>query len=220
MKRRNCLALTMVMLGCAATAWAQPSGLQVTGFTPGPGCPQTTSMAGISFGRISIEFLDKFAVGPNQGRIQCTAQIQVSVPAGYQFTFADYKQNNSPSVPLQSAQAMFSGRLAGTTSKALVDLSWTIPAATPVTLNRAYTYSGGNVVWPGGTLGDFVFPTGTTFPFSACASQTTTRTVSVTIDLAAASNYVLPWPPPPFGQNEKFSLNAIRFRPKWQACTP
>lgn len=196
---------------------ALPTGFQIAGFAPGPGCPPSTSIGSISYGRISIEFLDKFAVLPNQGRVQCTAQLTVNVPAHTQFTLADYKQNYAPPVALQSGQAMFSGRLNGTASKALVDFSWTIPAAPPVTLNRPHNYAGGSVVW-NNAVGDFVFPANTVLPFSACSSQPTTQTISLMIDLAAASNYVIPWPPQPFEQNERLFLNAIRFAPKWQAC--
>lgn len=201
----------------SGTVAAPPSGLQLAGFIPGPGCPPGTTTAAISYGRISIEFLDKFSVLPNQGRIQCTAQVLVKVPAGFQFTLGDYKQNYAPPVPLQAGQAMFSGRLNGTASKALVDFSWTIPATPPVTLNRSHNYAGGSVVW-NNSLGDFVFPANTVLPFSACSSQATTQTIALTIDLAAASNYVLPWPPPPFAQSERLFLNAIRFAPKWQGC--
>lgn len=194
-----------------------PTGFQIAGFVPGPGCPAATTISSISYGRISIEFLDKFGVLPNQGRAQCTAQLLVTVPAHTQFTLADYKQNYAPPVPLQAGQAMFTGRLNGSTSKALVDFSWAIPAAPPVTLNRAYNYTGGSVGW-NNTLGDFVLPANTVLPFSACSSQATTQTIALTIDLAAASNYVIPWPPQPFAQNERLMLNAIRIGAKWQAC--
>lgn len=194
-----------------------PTGFQIAGFVPGPGCPPSTSIGSISYGRISIEFQDKFVALPNQGRVQCTAQLLVNVPAHTQFTLADYKQNYAPPVPLQAGQAMFSGRLNGTASKALVDFSWTIPAAPPVTLNRAHNYAGGSVAW-NNSIGDFVLPPATVLPFSACASQPTTQTINLTIDLAAASNYVIPWPPQPFAQNERLILNAVRFAPKWQGC--
>ncbi|MFN8424021.1 MAG: hypothetical protein U0470_11815 [Anaerolineae bacterium] len=96
---------------------------------------------------------------------------------------------------------------------ALVDFSWTIPAAPPATLNRPHKYAGGSVVW-NNAVGDFVFQANAVLPFSACSSQPTTQTISLMIDLAAASNYVIPWPPQPFEQNERLFLNAIRFAPE------
>lgn len=218
MKLATLLTLSLALLSCAATVWAQPSGLQITGFIPEPGCPPEPSIAVISYGRISIDFSGgKFGVTTNQGRVQCRAKIHVSVPAGYQFTFADYKRNNAPAVPLQSGEVMIGGWLNGTASKALVDVSWTIPAAMPVTLSRSYTYLGGSTALPSGPS-DLVFPSGTNFPYTECANVVTVRTILITIDAAAASDYTMPWPPPPVEQNEKIYVRGVRFGVKWRPC--
>lgn len=154
-----------------------------------------------------------FAVDVNHGRRRCTLKFTVTVPVGYKLTIG-----GGNTLPLRAATAMLSPlRLNGSVSRLLVESAISIDGSAPA--GAGATLTGGTFTSPATLSQDR--PTGSPAFESACATASkTTFQVSAVVEAAAASNYVVPWPPEAYADREAAGVRMYRLFYGTASCAP
>ncbi len=154
----------------------------------------------------------QFPVGVNRGRARCTLRFNVTMTPGFKLV----PGGGSGNVNRMATSQFLQLRLNGASSQLLVESAIAIDAAGPVTASAMQ--SGGPATFASVALDR---PTGSPMFESACATAAkTTFQVSVILDAATASNYVIPWPPEPYAQREAASLGEYRLFYNVVPCAP
>lgn len=144
----------------------------------------------------------QFPVPVNRGRVRCTVKVNVQVQTGYKIALGGMSGNSSRMALTQFAPLRLNGASAGI----LVESSYAFDAGTPVTAS-AISNSGPTI---GGSL-VAERPAGAPVFESVCSTATkSTFQISTTIEVAAASNYVAPWPPEPYAERETANMGGYR----------
>ncbi len=144
----------------------------------------------------------QFPIPINRGRVRCNIRFTVTMQTGYKLVVGGGNGNANRMAIAQMAPL----RLNGASSGVLIESNIAIDNGTPT--------AGGSVA-NGGTM-TFAALTvdraSSAAPLeSACATTAkSTFQVSSVVDLAAASNYVVPWPPEPYADRETASMSTYR----------
>lgn len=194
-----------LLLACLPSI-APAQSLSITGGTASGDCTGTSfSQAADASGRfLSAEWAaaGQFPIAINRGRVRCNIRFTVSMQTGYKLVLGG-GNGNANRVAIAQLSPL---RLNGATSGVLIESSIAIDNATPAT--------GGSVA-NGGTM---TFATitvdraATASPSESVCSTAAKSTfqVSAVVDLASASNYVVPWPPEPYAERETASMSTYR----------
>jgi len=154
---------------------------------------------------------NQFPVGVNRGRARCVVRWNITIPAGYKFV-----PGGGAGSPTRLANASFLGlRLNGASSRALVESTLSIDGR--VSMMAAAMMSGGP-----STASMLPLDRAAASPTveSACATPTkTTFQITMTVDVATASDYVIPWPPEPYAEREAAAMGEVRLFYTLAACT-
>ncbi len=210
---RSCLTFAVALLCAPVMAGAQA--LSLSAGNAGGDCTGTSfsQMADASGRYLSAGWAapTQFPVGVNRGRVRCVIRWTVTIPAGYKFV-----PGGGAGSPTRIANAFFLGlRLNGATSRALVESTLSIDATGA--MKAAAMMSGGPTT--GGLL-PLDRDAASAVVEGSCATPTKTSfQVSLTVDAATASNYVIPWPPEPYADRETASMGEIRLFYSLAACT-
>jgi hypothetical protein len=198
------MALGLVLACAPALVNAQSASItsaNATGDCTGTSFMQSADASGKYF---SVEWAvaGQFPIAINRGRTRCTARITVSVQPGYRLLPGG---GNGLATRLARVQAS-PLRLNGSTSGVLIESTVSIDNGAPATASQ--TITGGAM-----TMATMLLdrPAGSTAIESACSSATkSTFLMTAVIDVAASSNYVVPWPPEPYADRETASMSMHR----------
>ena len=210
--RRSALALTLLLLPARMCAQS----LSLAAATASGDCTGTSfhQSADASGKYIAAEWAvpGQFAMGINRGRSRCTIRYTVTLPVGYKLLPGGMSGNANRMILGQVSHL----RLNGSASGVLVESAVAIDMGAPVTITALANGGAMN----GATLA-LERPSGSS-PFeSACATAAKTSFQWTTVlDAAAASNYVVPWPPEPYAQREMASMAGARMFYTLVPCAP
>ena len=203
-----------LLVACAPTV-AQSQSLSITGGNASGDCTGTSfSQAADASGKfLSAEWASagQFPIGINHGRVRCTIRFLVTIQTGYKLVPGGGNGNANRMAIAQVTPL----RLNGAASGVLIESNIAIDNGTPT--------AGGSVA-NGGTM-TFAALTvdraASSSPLESACSTTAKSTfqVSAVVDLAAASNYVVPWPPEPYADRETASMSTYRMYYNVVPCT-
>lgn len=198
--------VSVLLLGALAPALSQAQSLSLTTANASGDCAGTSfaQMADASGRFLTAEWAvaSGFPVGVNRGRVRCTLRWNVTVQAGFKLVPGGAGGN-----PNRMAHAFVTPlRLNGSSSRMLVEAAIAVDAMP--SSNAAASLSGGPT-----TSGMLMVerPAGSPTLEGACSTAAkSTFQLTAVVDAATASNYVIPWPPEPFGEREMASMGAFR----------
>ena len=210
--RRTILALVLLLLPAAMRAQA----LSLAAATASGDCTGTSfhQSADASGKYIAAEWAvpGQFALGINRGRSRCTIRYTVTLPVGYKFQPGGMSGNANRMILGQVSHLRLSGSVTGV----LVESAVSIDMGTPLTISAMANGGAMN-----GTNLALERPSSSPIFESACATAAKTSFQWTTVlDAAAASNYVVPWPPEPYAQREMASMAGARMFYTLVPCAP
>jgi hypothetical protein len=144
----------------------------------------------------------EFPVGVNRGRVRCSIRFNVTVQAGFKIVPGGGSGNANRIAVAQLAPL----RLNGSTSGILAESATSIDNGTPSTASAIV--SGGPA-----TMAMLALDRPASAPSlqSACSTPAkNTFQLSTIVDVATASNYIIPWPPEPYAERETASMGSVR----------
>ncbi len=198
--------LFVLLLACAPSVVVQAQSLSITAGTASGDCNGTSfSQAADASGKfLSAEWAGagQFPIAINRGRVRCNIRFTVTMQTGYKLVPGGGNGNANRMAIAQVAPL----RLNGAASGVLIESSISIDNGTP---------SAGGSVATGGTM-TFAALTvdraASSAPLESACSTTAKSTfqVSAVVEMAAASNYVVPWPPEPYAERETASVSTYR----------
>lgn len=198
--------VVLAFLLAASPSIAQAQSLSLTaGSATGDCSGSSFSQAADASGRfLSAEWAGagQFPVGINHGRVRCSVRFTVTVQTGYKFVAGGGNGN-----AMRMAIAQLSPlRLNGAASAVLIESSIAIDNGTPASSGSGA--NGGVMTFAALTVDRAASST----PLESACSTTAKSTfqVSALVELAAASNYVVPWPPEPYADRETASMSTYR----------
>ena len=154
----------------------------------------------------------QFPIGINRGRLRCTIRFNVTMQTGYKLVPGGGSGNANRLAIVQ----MMPLRLNGSSSGVLAESAISIDAGGPAT---AAAVMNGGPTTAAGLVQDR--PAGSPAFESVCSTTTkSTFQVNAVVDVAAASNYVIPWPPEPYAQRETASMAGYRLFYTVVPCAP
>jgi hypothetical protein len=208
-------ALSLVWLALAP-AVAQPQSLSLSTASASGDCTGTSfhQAADASGKYVAAEWAvaGQFPIGINRGRGRCTIRLNVAVTPGFKLVPGG---GNGNANRLALAQVPYL-RLNGASTGVLVESTVSIDAGAGAT--AAATTNGGPT---NGTVLSQDRPAGSP-PFESVCSTASKSAFQITavVDVAAASNYVVPWPPEPYAQRETAAMGGYRFFYTVVPCAP
>ncbi len=198
------IVLALLFVSVASIAPAQS--LSITAGSASGDCTGTTfSQAADASGRfLSADWAvaGQFPIPINRGRVRCTIRFTVALQTGYKLVVGGGNGNASRLAIAQLAPL----RLNGASSGVLI--------ASNIAIDNGAPTSGGSMA-TGGTMTFAALPADRAASASSLESACSTTAkstfqVSSVVDLAASSNYVVPWPPEPFAERETASVSTYR----------
>ncbi|MBC7844013.1 MAG: hypothetical protein H7099_16955 [Gemmatimonadaceae bacterium] len=203
MSRRG---IAFIMLLAAAPCVAQGQSLSITAGSATGDCGGTSfSQAADASGKfLSAEWAGagQFPIAINRGRVRCTIRFTVTMQTGYKLVPGGGNGN-----PMRLAIAQLAPlRLNGATSGALIESTVAIDNGTPTT--GGSMANGGTMTFAALTVDRAA--TSASLESACSTTAKSTFQVNAVVDLAAASNYVVPWPPEPYAERETASISTYR----------
>jgi hypothetical protein len=207
-----------IILACffaCAPSVARAQSVSLTGGNATGDCGGTSfhQMAEASGRYLAAEWAvpGQFPIGINRGRVRCTIRFNVTVQTGYRLI-----AGGSGGVAERLAVAQLSTlRLNGATTGVLAESAISIDNGTPAT---AAAVSNGGPTTAAALLQDRA--PGSQSAQSVCSTAaTSTFQISAVLELAAASSYVIPWPPEPIAERETATMGGYRLFYTVVPCT-
>ena len=194
------------MLLAGASSLAQAQSMSLTAGNASGDCNGTSFSQGAdASGKfLSIEWAGagQFPIPINRGRVRCSIRLTVTVQTGYKLV-----PGGAMATPNRLAIAQVMPlRLNGATSGVLIESAIAIDNGTPAT--AGHVTSGGPM-----TSAGLLVDRSSSSPVleSACSTAAkSTFQMSAVVDMAAASNYVVPWPPEAYAERETASMSYVR----------
>lgn len=201
---RRGVIVSILLAGASSLAPAQS--VSITTGTASGDCNGTSfSQAADASGKfLSAEWAvaGQFPIAINRGRVRCSIRMTVTVQTGYRIVPGG-GSGNANRIAIAQVSPL---RLNGAASGVLIESAVSIDNGTPVTAGS---------VSNGGPMTMQMLPVdraANSPPLESVCSTTAKSTfqVSSVVDLAAASNYIVPWPPEPYGARETASMASYR----------
>lgn len=144
----------------------------------------------------------QFPVGVNRGRVRCTIRYTVTVPTGHKLVPGGMS-GSAHRIALAQLSPL---RLNGASTGILVESAFSIDVGAPV--NTTATYNSGPQT--GATLSLDRAVGAPAFESVCSTASKSSFQLSAALELATASNYVMPWPPEPYAEREQASVRGYR----------
>ncbi len=198
--------VVLAMLFAGASSVAQAQSVSITAGSASGDCSGTSfSQAADASGKfLSAEWAvaGQFPIAVNRGRVRCTIRFTVAVQTGYKLVPGGGSGNANRMANAQVSPL----RLNGATSAVLIESAMAIDNGMPVIASS---------VSSGGPMSMQILPVdrAASGPLLESVCSTTAKStfqVSAVVDVAAASNYVVPWPPEPYAERETASMSTFR----------
>ena len=154
----------------------------------------------------------QFPVAINRGRVRCSIRFNVTVPAGYRIVVG-----GGNAVATRMAIVQLSPlRLNGTTSRALAETAVSMDGGMATSATAATS----NGVMTSASLAQDRSPTAPPLESACATAAKTSFVIGAVLDVATASNYVVPWPPEPYADRETASMSSVRLFYGVVSCAP
>lgn len=154
----------------------------------------------------------QFPIGINRGRVRCTIRFNVTMQTGYKLVPGGGSGNANRMAIAQVPYLRLNGAASGVLIESAISIDAGVPATAAAVMNGGPTTSASLVQdRPAGSPA-----------FESVCSTTAKSAFQITavVDIATASNYVIPWPPEPYAQRETASMGGYRLFYTVVPCAP
>lgn len=144
----------------------------------------------------------EFPVGINRGRVRCSIRFNVTVQAGFKIVPGGGSGNVNRIAVVQMAPLRLNGSTTGVLAESATSIDNGMPSIASALQNGGPT-----------TMAMLGLDRAASAPSLQSACSTTVKNtfqISSVVDVAAASNYVVPWPPEPYAERETASMASVR----------